>query len=33
MYQIATNACLSALGSKHPGPLPTGVGQPSAADG
>ena len=29
MYQIATNACLSALGSKHRRTLPTGVGQPS----
>ena len=29
MYQIATNACLSALQSKHRRTLPTGVGQPS----
>lgn len=31
MYQIATNACLTALGSKHRRTLPTGVGQPSGA--
>ena len=30
MYQIATNACLTALQSKHRRTLPTGVGQPSS---
>lgn len=29
MYQIATNACLSSLTSKHRRTLPTGIGQPS----
>lgn len=29
MYQIATNTCLTALGSKHRRTLPTGLGQPS----